>query len=222
MTSDATMASATIAPRKTKEQLIRAAVRLFSEQGYAQTSLQQLVQTAGLTKGAFYYYFSSKEEILTLIYDSYLDDQLSRIEDVVGLGLAPSETMRGVIRAMLGTVELYPDRITIFLRERAALSEHGLRAMRAKREQYQQVVIEVIERGVTEGAFAPTGDTRLTAYAIIGMCAWANEWYRPNGAQSMDEIARLYGDLVLDGLHHGRLPALAGHPRDLESAGGSA
>jgi TetR/AcrR family transcriptional regulator, cholesterol catabolism regulator len=214
--------SATLAPRKTKEQLVLAALRLFSEQGYAQTSLQQLVETAGLTKGAFYYYFSSKEEILMLIYDSYLDDQLSRIEDVVRLGVAPSETMRGVIRAMLGTVELYPDRITIFLRERAALSEKGLRAVRAKREQYQQVVIEVIERGRAEGDFALGGDTRLIAYAIIGMCAWANEWYRPNGAQSMDEIARLYGDLVLDGLHHGRLPTLGGRPANVESAGGSA
>jgi AcrR family transcriptional regulator len=197
------------APRRTKEQLIEAALRLFADQGYAQTSLQQLVETAGLTKGAFYYYFSNKEEILTLIYDSYLDDQLSRILDVVRLKLSASEEMRGVIRAMLGTVELYPDRITIFLRERAALSEKGLLAVAQKREQYQQVVIDTIERGVATGEFPDQTDARLTAYAIIGMCAWANEWYQRTGRHSMDEIGRLYGDLVLHGLQRGIVEPLA-------------
>jgi AcrR family transcriptional regulator len=189
-----------VALGRTQEQLLESAVRLFFEQGYAQTSLQQVVDDAGLTKGAFYHYFSSKEEILQLIHDSYLDEELARAKAVVELGLGAAETVRALIRAMLETVAAFQDQMTIFLRERNALSGEHMAAVRAKRDEFEQIVTAVIERGVREGEFRPTSDVRLIAFAIMGMCAWAHEWYRPGGQRGAEDIAQLYGDLVLDGL----------------------
>ena len=49
----------------TRERLLGEARRLFRERGYAATSLEQIAEAAGVTKGAIYGHFSSKEDLLT-------------------------------------------------------------------------------------------------------------------------------------------------------------
>lgn len=53
----------------TSEALLTAAQRLFGEYGYAGTSLQAIVRTAGVTKGAFYHHFGGKDEIFLRVYE---------------------------------------------------------------------------------------------------------------------------------------------------------
>ncbi|HWM40698.1 MAG TPA: helix-turn-helix domain-containing protein, partial [Streptomyces sp.] len=50
------------------QRLMAAATRLFSEQGYDRTSVQEIVEAAGVTKGALYHYFGSKDDLLHEIY----------------------------------------------------------------------------------------------------------------------------------------------------------
>ena len=56
----------------TKRKLYESARRLFLEKGFAQTSVQEIVAGAGLTKGAFYHYFGAKEDLLRVIYERSL------------------------------------------------------------------------------------------------------------------------------------------------------
>lgn len=60
-----------------RNMLIRAATKLFHEQDYEDVSVDAICQAAGLTKGAFYYHFSSKDELHSQLYtpqlDAYLD-----------------------------------------------------------------------------------------------------------------------------------------------------
>jgi AcrR family transcriptional regulator len=54
----------------TREALLASARRLFGSQGYADTSLDQVAQSAGVTKGALYHHFSGKEELFRLVYET--------------------------------------------------------------------------------------------------------------------------------------------------------
>ena len=57
-------------PEETVERILDAAQRLFLEKGYDQTTIQDIVdQLGGLTKGAVYHHFKSKEEILNAVGD---------------------------------------------------------------------------------------------------------------------------------------------------------
>jgi AcrR family transcriptional regulator len=63
----------------TRERLVVEAMRLFSEQGYSQTSVAQIEQAAGLAagSGALYHHFKSKEELVTAGIDRQLDRRLA-------------------------------------------------------------------------------------------------------------------------------------------------
>ncbi|HZM39793.1 MAG TPA: helix-turn-helix domain-containing protein [Acidimicrobiales bacterium] len=53
---------------ETRQALLRAARELFTEQGYAQTSTEQLVQHAGVTRGALYHHFESKQALFEAVF----------------------------------------------------------------------------------------------------------------------------------------------------------
>ena len=67
-------------PEETVEKILTAARRLFLEKGYEKTTIQDIVdQLGGLTKGAVYHHFKSKEEIMNaLTTKMFFDDTPSR------------------------------------------------------------------------------------------------------------------------------------------------
>jgi len=56
-----------IKSKRSKDQIIQVALSLFSNKGYNETTMADLVTATGLSKGAVYHHFKSKEEILQLL-----------------------------------------------------------------------------------------------------------------------------------------------------------
>jgi len=68
----------------TQEQILSAAESIFARQGYDGTTMNQIADAAGLTKGAVYYFFRSKAELFCMIVDpgiSYIEDQCRAMLD---------------------------------------------------------------------------------------------------------------------------------------------
>lgn len=56
---------------KSKEHLIRCAARLFLQKGYTATGINEIISSAGLTKGSFYFYFASKRDLALEVAEYY-------------------------------------------------------------------------------------------------------------------------------------------------------
>ncbi|SCG73439.1 TetR/AcrR family transcriptional regulator [Micromonospora inositola] len=62
------------------QRLLAVATRLFAEKGFEKTSVQEIVEAAGVTKGAMYHYFAGKDDLLQEIYERLLRTQRERLE----------------------------------------------------------------------------------------------------------------------------------------------
>jgi TetR/AcrR family transcriptional regulator, transcriptional repressor for nem operon len=92
----------------TREQLLRTGVEAVLEGGWASTGIDKVLKTAGVPKGSFYYYFSSKDEFGFQLIDTYQAFYLKRLERCFGegstmsfgerMGLFLSESVRGMQR----------------------------------------------------------------------------------------------------------------------------
>ena len=60
--------------QETRTHILGSAGNLFSHQGYSDTSVSEICATAGISKGAFYYHFSSKQELFIALLENWLDD----------------------------------------------------------------------------------------------------------------------------------------------------
>lgn len=187
-------------PQRTRQALVDSALRLFEENGFDRTTLQQIVDGAGLTKGAFYHHFQSKEDVLWKIQNEYLDTQIDAATVISEKGDDPVEQLRALIRLSLVGVVTYRAHVAVFYQERRHLTGERLESIAQKRDQLESLFLHAVERGIEGGTFRRGVSAQVTTFGIIGMCALAFQWYRPDGRLGIEDVADQFCDLVLDGL----------------------
>src|ERR671939_99354 len=65
--------------RAAREELLAAALRVFAERGYRDASVDEIAATAGYSKGAVYWHFSGKEELLQTLLEERLDAPMRQL-----------------------------------------------------------------------------------------------------------------------------------------------
>src|SRR3954449_11565962 len=89
----------------TKRALVDVATRLFTEQGYAATSLDQIVAGARVTKGALYHHFSGKQAVFEAAFEKIETDAAARIRTSLRGSRDPWEKALIGLRAFLANVQ---------------------------------------------------------------------------------------------------------------------
>jgi len=156
--------------RKTRARILDAAGSTIARQGYAATSVEDICQAAGVTKGGFYHHFSSKQTLFLELLDCWLarlDVQL----DAVGAGaLTVPERLLGM-GALGGRVfEQMRGQLPILLEfwEQAAHDPALRQAASAPFGRYRDSLAALIAAGVAEGTLRPI-DARVAGQAIVSL-----------------------------------------------------
>ena len=85
----------------TREHLVAVARLRFAERGYAATSIEDIVQRAGVAKGALYHHFSGKDALFRAVYDAVLADVVSAVMAAAGAEPEPWASVRAGLSAFL-------------------------------------------------------------------------------------------------------------------------
>jgi AcrR family transcriptional regulator len=187
--------------RITIEKILEAAVPIFMEKGYLGTSVREIAASLGVKAGSLYYHIRSKEEILEKIHDVLIDELLEKAEEVIANNKISNKKkfelfVKDLLRVM---AELRPY-ATVFFRDYRYVSPYYFAKANKKRKKYQELLLKVIVNGTNKGEFRTT-DARITTIGIFGMFMWAHTWIDPNGRLTIEEIAKIFSDVVFDGIH---------------------
>jgi AcrR family transcriptional regulator len=182
------------------EKLRRVSVKLFAEYGYAQTSVQQIVDAAGVTKGALYHYFSSKDDLLFDIYDRLLSLQRAHLEEIIARGLDPEQTIRLVCEDVLNTsIDGLADG-TVFFRSLHMLSEKRQLEVKQRRREYNDAFEAIVLAGRARGVFRSDIPPAILIAHFFSDTHYLAQWYSPGGALSQQQVATEITDLYLASL----------------------
>ncbi|PTX64362.1 TetR family transcriptional regulator [Melghirimyces profundicolus] len=184
----------------TKDRIIRTALRLFESCGYSRVSVDQIVKESGTSKGGFYHNFTSKDELLYMIHDFCVTHALEKAEEAIERHDNAKEQLRGIIRSFVLLFDTYQSHLAIFNEESLHLSREYLKKIEGKRDRYKRLLHQVIEEGVKNGEFRSNSNVTIVTMAVLGMINWIYKWYRPDGDFSLEEIADIYTDFVMNGL----------------------
>ncbi|MCH7837533.1 MAG: TetR/AcrR family transcriptional regulator [Chloroflexi bacterium] len=115
--------SGSILPRKarkgplTRKQILDASLRLFSEKGFARTSVRDIASAAGITDAAIYYHFSSKRELFEALFEERgITSALSEFEQAE-ISQPPLETLTAITLAALGIMQRNKDFLKVVFTE---------------------------------------------------------------------------------------------------------
>jgi AcrR family transcriptional regulator len=178
--------------------VIEAAARLFTEQGYHETSMEDIARSVGLAKPSLYHYFSSKQEILWGIFRGILlTFQQLRLELT---HMPPHERLRELI---IGQIEFQAERrvlATAYFELVKWLPPQRRNAVKRSYEPVTSAIKMAYEEGVADGDFGPT-DPALFAQAVLALTSTAYRWLDPNGPLTAREVGAVFAGYLLDGIY---------------------
>ena len=137
---------------ETRERLFVAAVRLFAEKGFAETTVEDITNAADVGKGTFFNYFPSKEHVLI----AFSDMQLGKLERFVEIVRNGKESMRAFFRAMTQQMTSEPSKKPEMVRALllANLSSPTVReVMREKNARGENLLSQLVQIGQERGEF---------------------------------------------------------------------
>ncbi|SIS49007.1 TetR/AcrR family transcriptional regulator [Salimicrobium flavidum] len=183
-----------------KSKIIETSISLFGQRGFKETSIQDIVDQLGLTKGTFYYYFKNKEEVLVQIHERFIDDLLEQQNHIMESTLTEKEKMHELVTMMIRNIRTSVNSAMIFFREMRHLNEEKLSYVRKKRDLFQKNIEKLVQNGIDREEFRKDLRADMISYFILGMANWSYFWYEPGGEVSEGQLADIYTALLLQGL----------------------
>lgn len=185
-----------------RSQILLAAAKLFSQKGYFASSVREVAENANMKAGSVYYHFDSKEQIL----DGVLNTGILLITQAFKEAIATlpaqasfDEKFRAGVRAHLHTLLKDSDHASAYIRIYGQLPPLIKRRSHEVRRAYQQLWIELLATGQSDGAIRTDLDLKLMVPLILGMLNRTMEWYNPRHT-SLDDLIETALALLLSGI----------------------
>jgi len=183
--------------RARRQQILDEAVRLFAERGYHPTSVAEIVESLGVGKGVFYWYFESKEDLFLEILASSLQD-LRRLQQAA-IGDEP-DPLRRIELGIRASLRWFREHRHLFnLSQFAATEERFAVVLR----QNDAVAIDDITRHLKEAmadGSIPDQDPAMLAHALVGATRHLARTYLYFADEPVELVADVAVRFVLRGL----------------------
>ncbi len=151
----------------TKQKIVDAAVEVFDQSGFGNVDLHDILDRADVTKGAFYYHFTTKEAVASAIIEAAEEEFTPTM---VGI-LSASPAVENLIRATFAAVALHErdrlNRVADQLRQSLAqVSGIGAATYRRRQEVVYDVLADAVTRGIAEGDLCADVDADQVARTL--------------------------------------------------------
>ncbi|MBB4660649.1 TetR/AcrR family transcriptional regulator [Conexibacter arvalis] len=179
-----------------------AAVELFHRKGFMATSVREVTSAVGVTVGALYNHFPSKEALLHAIISKAHSDLLRQLRAAVEGVDRPAEALREFVETYVLFYTRFPRESRVSVRDMEFLPPGDLEQIAEARRATRRLLQDVLEQGVEVGEFALLDSAdmppqRATAMAIMDMCVMVTEPYWLQASLSPRRIADLHVQLAL-------------------------
>ncbi|MBK7423196.1 MAG: TetR family transcriptional regulator [Propionivibrio sp.] len=179
-----------------REELLHAAARLFVEKGFDATTTRDIAQAVGMRSGSPFYHFRSKQDLLKAAIADGLETGYRRLQAAVE-GIDDAEQrLRIMIRTHLGNLLEGECQAPMLLYETRSLDAAARAEIATITDRYQKPWQSTLDALALSGRLR--GSAPPVRLYIFGMLNWSTQWYRPDGALSIDQLSECAIDMLLE------------------------
>ncbi len=180
-----------------KDRIIKAAWDLFHEKGYENTTLEDIISAAHISKGSFYYYFVSKDALLDTL-SVIFDHEYEKLRQSMDLELDSYEKLLFMNNTMHRFIEEKIDRNLLASLYSTQLLAKGSSSLLDQNRVYYKLVAEIIEEGQRRGQITKEKSVReISKYYSLCERALISDWCLEKGSYSLSEYSREYLPLMM-------------------------
>ncbi|HEX5707468.1 MAG TPA: TetR/AcrR family transcriptional regulator [Pyrinomonadaceae bacterium] len=185
-----------------REAILRAATRVFAENGYFNSKVADVARVAGVADGTVYLYFKSKEDILHTIFDRNAGEAIREGRRTLAEISDPREKLRRIAAQHLERLGADRDLAVVFQVELRGSTKFMEEFSAAGLSEYIRLIAEVVEEGQAAGVFRRELKPKLVAKVLFGaLDEMATNWIlskrRYKLAPLADEVLEIFFNGVM-------------------------
>jgi TetR/AcrR family transcriptional regulator, cholesterol catabolism regulator len=187
----------------TKARARELGARLFAEKGYPETTTRELAAAMKVTNGTFYYYFSSKEDLLYEISRDALTEITAAVTVALD-GVADPETrIRRIIAAHMTTILGSPDSQRALEMNWRSLTGQKRQEVVEARAGYEGLLRREILSAQASGVLRGDTEAKILTLLLLNLMNWTIFWYRAGRDLAIDDLTIGIQRVFLDGSRGG-------------------
>lgn len=187
------------APLAVRSDIVEAATHVFSRLGYHGASMQDIAIAAGMRKASLYHHLRKKEDLLFAIHEGLVDELIQRTRDALVPGASPAEHLAAVLHAAMDFIASNREGVTVFLQEAGAVTGERWDGIVAKRDEYEQLVVDIVSAGISAGDFVDL-PPKIATRGVLAMANWCYTWFDAEGEMSASDVADVFAAIAISGL----------------------
>ncbi|MGM0411348.1 MAG: TetR/AcrR family transcriptional regulator [Bacillota bacterium] len=185
---------------KKKKKICEAAINIFQEQNFTETTVSEIASAAHVGKGTFYLYFESKISLLDFLLEIGIKKLIDYVKKCVENIKNPKEKLEKLIDSQLDFHNYYKNYFYFFLREMWAHREGLREKINVIKEEYISIIESIIEAGKKKGFFKDVNSDTISS-ALFGMLTMPSfHWAVFYRSYPKEEINKDLSEVFFNGL----------------------
>jgi len=183
------------------QRILDAAISVFAEQGFFQSTIAQIAKEAGVADGTIYLYFKNKDDILVQFYQYKTRQIFERFREAVSKPATAEEKLRCLIRVHLQEFQKDRNMAIVYQAETHQNRTLGTELIKEMSKMYRDLISEVVELGQEEGSIRRDLYMGLVKRFINGAVDEViNSWIHSGGKYDLVTMADPLVDLFIMGI----------------------
>ncbi len=189
--------------------ILEAAVKVFAEQGFFQSTVSQIAREAGVADGTIYLYFKNKDDILVQFFSFKARQAFTRFREEVDRADSAVDKLRNLIRRHLEEFQNDRNMAMVYrveTHQNSRLIEEQIKEMS---KMYLDIISEIVEQGQEEGAIRKDLYLGLVKRFILGAVDEViNTWLHAGSNYNLVTMAEPLVDLFMRGIGHNNVSSV--------------
>ena len=134
------------------------------------------------------------------IHLRYIDDLLRRQKTILETEETNRSKLVKVVELLIHDIKAQGAIGRVYYREIRHLTPENAEIIRAKRGEFRENIERILEDGIKAREFRESLQPKMITFAILGVTNWSYQWFNPEGTLTVNELADMYTDFILNGI----------------------
>lgn len=185
-----------------RNQILEAAEKVFAARGIDNARMDDIVRESGLSKGALYWYYRSKDAIIHALVDRFFGGEIRRTEQLVEAEGSATERIQQFLKNLIGEIRgmelLLPLGYEFFAM--TARSQAARESLQQYYRRYIELLAQMVKQGIDAGEFRPM-DPQDVALALGGLFeGLALFWFLDPESVDWDRMEKVAFTILVQGI----------------------